>query len=88
MAIVAPSLVVIVVSNRLVAMSRRSIVMHCRSGLVHVTVSIEAIVLVAVSTLVGPEYLRTVIVEMAPVVVRGATAFTFLGRFIILVNHP
>ena len=70
MAIVAPSLVVIVVSNRLVAMSRRSVVMHCRSGLVHVTVCIEAIVLVAVSTRVGHEYLRTVIVEMAPVVVR------------------
>ena len=33
------------------------------------TVCIEAIVLVAVSTLIGNKYLRTVIVEMAPVVV-------------------
>ena len=45
----------VVVSNRLVAVSRRSVVMHCRSGFVHVTVCIEAIVLVAVSTLVGNE---------------------------------
>ena len=44
--------------------------MHCRSGLVHVTVCIEAIVLVAVSTLVGYVYFRTVIVEMASVIVR------------------
>jgi hypothetical protein len=54
-AIVSPSLVVIVVSNRLVAVSRRSVVMHSRSGLVHVTVCIEATVLVAVSTLVSNE---------------------------------
>ena len=42
--------------------------MHCRSRLVHVTVCIEAVVLVVVSTLVGHVYLRMVIVEMAPVV--------------------
>ena len=69
MAIVAQSLVVIVVSNRLVAVSRRSVVMHCWSGLVHVTLSIEAIVLVAVSTLVGNEYLGVCVEETASVII-------------------
>ena len=44
-----------IVAPSLVAVSRRSVVMHCRSGLRHVTVGIEAIVLVAVSTLVSYE---------------------------------
>jgi hypothetical protein len=50
-----------------VAVNGRSIVMH--SGLVHVTVCIEAIVLVVVAAPVGNEYLRVCVVEMASVIV-------------------
>ena len=40
------------------------------SGLVHVTVCIEAIVLVAVSALIGNEYLRVCVEETSSVIVR------------------
>ena len=51
----------VVVNSGLVKMRRlRSVVMHSRSGLRHVTVSIEAIVLVIVATLVGHEQIRTI----------------------------
>ena len=51
----------VVMNSGLVKMRRlRSVVMHSRSGLRHVTVSIEAIVLVIVATLVGHEQIRTI----------------------------
>ena len=43
-------------------------VMH--SGLIHVTVGIEAIVLVVVSALIGNEYLRVCVEETSSVIVR------------------